>query len=98
MNAYFWIGVLFVWVLGLTIAFIVGIISDVKNQNYSSEKEKKKKIREMIILLSCNIIGFVLVWLEQSFFKTNVVGFIIFTSLLIFMLIQIIINTKKKNK
>ena len=96
MSTYFWIGVLFFWILGLAIAFITGMISDVKNQNYSSEEEKKKKIRETIISISESIIGFALIWLGQIFFKTKVIGFIVISILLIFLLIQIIINSKNK--
>ncbi len=96
MNTYFWIVFLFIWVLGLAISFIIGMVSDAKSQDYSSKKEKEKKIRGMILSFSLSITSFVLVWLEQTFFNTNFIGIILFTSFLIFLMIQIIINTRKK--
>ena len=72
MKEYIFLGLLAVWVLGLAIAFIAGMIHDFKNNNYeqvnpANKKDAKKRIIWNIPFIAFGI--FLLVFRTSFFYE-----------------------------
>ena len=87
--------VLVIWVLGLTVAFISGMISDVRDDKTSSPKEK---IKRFCLSLLCSLAGYLLVHIGSKY--TNGFWFDLFVLCIaaVILLIPFIISIVKKHK
>ncbi|MBO4639782.1 MAG: hypothetical protein J5710_08520 [Treponema sp.] len=90
--------VLVIWVLGLTVAFISGMISDVRADKTSSPEEKKEKIKRFCLSLLCSLAGYLLVHIGSKY--TNGFWFDLFVLCIaaVILLIPLIIEIVKKHK
>ena len=87
-----------VWVFGLTTAFIVGMLTDVKADKTSSPEEKKEKIKRFCLSLLCSLAGYLLVHIGSKY--TNGFWFDLFVLCIaaVILLIPLIIEIVKKHK
>ena len=87
-----------VWVFGLTIAFIVGMLTDVKADKTSSPEVKKEKIKRFCFSLLCGVAGYLLVHFGSKYTSGIWFDLVVLCIFTVMLLIPFIISIVKKHK